>query len=153
MGDYVVCMVATQIIAIFILCVYINRWCSLQLWSFCKVAKYTHSVLFFCISSFKQVEMTSSSVLSACAWSINRLLRHSWNIVERRYVFTLRITEALCSLIVLVAGITIISLSTVHTSEIKTHCVGKRDTMCSLMVVGFSVYMKKRLRWVSLTAL
>ena len=57
------------------------------------------------------------------------------------HVFTLLSTEALRSLTALVAGITIISLSTVHTSDIETRWAGERDTMYALMVgrVGFSV--------------
>ena len=43
------------------------------------------------------------------------------------------------------AGNTIINLSTVHTSDIKKHCAGERDSICSLLVarVGFSVDEEK----------
>ena len=61
--------------------------------------------------------------------------------LSHKGLLTLRSTEALRSLTALVAGITMISLSTVHTSDIQTCWAGERDTMCALMIerVGFSV--------------
>ena len=69
------------------------------------------------------------------------MLSHNCDIVARKYVFTLRRTDVLCSLTALVAGITIISLSMIHTSDIDTCWAGERDTTYSLMLarVGFLV--------------
>ena len=47
---------------------------------------------------------------------------------------TLRSTEVMRSLTALVAGITIMSFKTVHTSDTETRWAGERDTMCALMV-------------------
>ena len=70
----------------------------------------------------------------------SKLLSRAWDIVDLRYVFTLRRADALRSLIALVAGITMISFSTVHTSEIATRCAGESATIVALTSesVGFS---------------
>ena len=52
----------------------------------------------------------------------------------RRYVFTLRSTEALRSLIAFVAGITRISLSKVHTSDMQMRWAGDRSIMSKELV-------------------
>ena len=69
-----------------------------------------------------------------------QVVEPTWDIVDLRCVFTLRRVDALHSLIALVVGITMISFSTVHTSEIATRCAGESATIDALTLesVGFS---------------
>ena len=89
---------------------------------------------------FRHEEMSSASVLCLWVCKSSKLLSRAWDIVDRRYVFTLRRADALRLLTALVAGITIISFSIVHTSEMATRCAGESATMYALTSesVGFS---------------
>lgn len=80
-------------------------------------------------NSFKQDVMDKPSVLSLWACRMHKLLRRICDMLVRRYVFTLRSTEALRSLIAFVAGITKISLSKVHTSDMQMRWTGDRLIM------------------------
>ena len=85
--------------------------------------------------------MSSASVLCLWVCKSSNLFIRAWDIVDLRYVFTLRRADALRSLTALVTGMIMISFSTVHTSEIATHCAGESATIDAFTSesVGFSV--------------
>ena len=84
--------------------------------------------------------MSSASVLWLFVCQSNRLLSHNYDIVDCRYILTLRKADALRSLTALVAEITMISFNTVHTSDIAPRWAGESDMMNVLTAVnvGFS---------------
>ena len=84
-------------------------------------------------NSFMQDCSDRLSVFSLCMWRVIRLLRRTWLIVVRKYVFTLRRADALRSLTAFVAGITIRIVSKVHTSDMLTLAVGERLLKYSVM--------------------
>jgi len=55
-----------------------------------------------------------------------RILRRTWIIVVRKYVFTLHRADALCSLTAFVAGITMRIVNKVHASDMLPLAVDER---------------------------
>ena len=77
------------------------------------------------VNSFAMPIVESLSVLSLCMFKTVRLLNHSWFILERSHVFSLRVVEKDLSPAALVAEFTRISLDNVITFIISRSGLGR----------------------------